>query len=125
MSYRFATRLLHEAFEPDKATGATTSSICQTTAYAKETAEDMAAIFAGRKQGFIYTRVGNPTLGVFERRIAVRPLSVQRLSDGNRLGYSGAPYGMRLQERHGIGKLLSYVFERESKLSRPFGKSLA
>lgn len=70
MSYRFATRLLHEAFEPDKATGATTSSICQTTAYAKETAEDMAAIFAGRKQGFIYTRVGNPTLGVFERRIA-------------------------------------------------------
>ena len=29
MSHRFATRLLHEAFEPDKATGATTSSICQ------------------------------------------------------------------------------------------------
>ena len=51
MSYRFATRLLHEAFPPDKATGATTSSICQTAAYAQETAEDMAKVFAGKNPG--------------------------------------------------------------------------
>lgn len=80
MSRRFATKLLHEAFEPDKATGATTSSICQTAAYAQETAEDMAKIFSGRKPGFVYTRVGNPTLATFERRIAALEEGIGALS---------------------------------------------
>ena len=80
MSYRFATRLLHEAFPPDKATGATTSSICQTAAYAQETAEDMAKVFAGKKSGFVYTRVGNPTLATFERRLAALEEGIGALS---------------------------------------------
>ena len=80
MSRRFATRLLHEAFTPDKTTGSTVAPICQTAAYAKETAEDMAEIFAGRKLGFVYTRVGNPTLTVFERRIAALEEGVGALS---------------------------------------------
>lgn len=80
MIRRFATRLLHEAFEPDESTGATTTSICQTTAYAQKTAEDMAKIFAGRKPGFVYTRVGNPTLATFERRIAALEEGIGALS---------------------------------------------
>lgn len=70
MSRKFATRLLHEAFPPDRATGATTAPLYQTTAFARETAEDMANIFVGRKPGFVYTRVGNPTLSSLEQRVA-------------------------------------------------------
>ena len=68
---RFTTRLLHEAFAPDAATGATTQPIFQTSAFYQETAEDMAQVFAGRKPGFVYTRVSNPTLMSLERRINV------------------------------------------------------
>lgn len=66
---KFATELLH-GFDPDKITGSTTAPIYQTAAYFHETAEDMEKIFAGRKAGFIYTRVGNPTTANFERRLA-------------------------------------------------------
>lgn len=66
----FATELLHYGLLPDKNTGSTTLPIYQTTAYNQDSAEDMEKIFAGRKPGFVYTRVGNPTTANFERRIA-------------------------------------------------------
>jgi O-acetylhomoserine (thiol)-lyase len=31
----------------------------------------MEAVFAGREAGFVYTRISNPTLDGFERRLAV------------------------------------------------------
>ena len=65
----FATELLH-GIAPDKLTGSTTLPIYQTAAYSQATAEDLEKIFAGRKGGFVYTRVGNPTTANFERRIA-------------------------------------------------------
>lgn len=64
---RFQTQVLHTI--PDKTTGATNTPIYQTSAYAVDTAEDMANIFKGRKPGYIYTRVGNPTLSAFESRV--------------------------------------------------------
>ena len=66
---KFATELLHGTM-PDKSTGSTTSPIYQTSAYYQESAEDMEKIFAGRKPGFVYTRVNNPTIAHFERRMA-------------------------------------------------------
>lgn len=66
---RFQTQVLHTI--PDKITGATNTPIYQTSAYAVDTAEDMANIFMGRKPGYIYTRVGNPTLSAFESRVTV------------------------------------------------------
>ena len=66
---KFSTELLHGT-SPDKLTGSTTQPIYQTSAYFQETAEDMEKIFVGRKPGFVYTRVNNPTIANFERRIA-------------------------------------------------------
>ena len=66
---KFSTELLHGT-APYKLTGSTTQPIYQTSAYFQETAEDMEKIFAGRKPGFVYTRVNNPTIANFERRIA-------------------------------------------------------
>ena len=69
---RFTTRLLHEAFAPDAATGATTQPLYQTSAFYQPTAEEMARVFAGRKPGFVYTRVNNPTMARFEQRVNAR-----------------------------------------------------
>ena len=65
----FATELLH-GIKSDKLTGSTTSPIYQTAAYQQETAEQMESIFKGKRAGFVYTRVGNPTVATFERRLA-------------------------------------------------------
>lgn len=75
---RFNTAVLHKI--PDKATGATNVPIHQTAAYAIDTAEDMANIFKGRKPGYIYTRVGNPTLSAFENRLTALESGVGAVS---------------------------------------------
>lgn len=107
---RFTTRLLHGSFGPDSATGATTQPIFQTSAFYQETAEDMARVFAGRKPGFVYTRVSNPTLMSLERRIndleggagavacasgmaAVSQAVLNVLREGDELVASGGLYG--------------------------------
>ena len=66
----FATELLHTKFSADKLTGATTLPIFQTAAYNHNSAEDLEKIFAGRKPGFTYSRIANPTVAAFEQRIA-------------------------------------------------------
>ena len=107
---RFTTRLLHGSFGPDQATGATTQPIYQTSAFYQETAEDMAQVFAGRKPGFVYTRVSNPTLMSLERRVneleggagavacasgmaAVSQAVLNVLREGDELVASGGLYG--------------------------------
>ena len=66
---RFATKLLH-AITPDKITGSTIAPIYQTASYYQDTAENLEKIFNRQKPGFVYTRIGNPTVANFERRIA-------------------------------------------------------
>lgn len=66
----FATELLHYGLLPDKNTGSTTLPIYQTAAYRQDSPEDLEKIFAGQKPGFIYSRIANPTVAVFEQRIA-------------------------------------------------------
>ncbi|OGV63114.1 MAG: acetyl-L-homoserine sulfhydrolase [Lentisphaerae bacterium RIFOXYC12_FULL_60_16] len=63
------TRVLHDAVKPDPETGATTPTIVQSTAFAYETAESLEAVFSGREPGYVYSRIANPTVTQFERRI--------------------------------------------------------
>ncbi|MFC1497999.1 O-acetylhomoserine aminocarboxypropyltransferase/cysteine synthase family protein [Verrucomicrobiota bacterium] len=65
------TQLIHGAFSPDKATGATTIPVFQSSSFAYKTAEELESIFAGRGAGFVYTRINNPTLDLFERRMNI------------------------------------------------------
>lgn len=107
---RFTTRLLHEAFAPDAATGATTQPLYQTSAFYQPMAEEMARVFAGRKPGFVYTRVNNPTVARFEQRVnaleggvgavacasgmaAVSHAVLNILSQGDEILASGGLYG--------------------------------
>lgn len=69
--YKFETLQLHAGQEqPDPVTGARAVPIYQTTSYVFRDTEQAARRFALEEDGNIYTRLGNPTNDVFERRIA-------------------------------------------------------
>lgn len=63
------TRLIHGAYVPDQITGATSTPIIQSTAFAYRSAEDIEAVFAGRETGYVYSRIANPTVSAFEARL--------------------------------------------------------
>ncbi len=67
---RFATKLIHSANPPDAGTGDTTTPIHQTTAYAYDSAAELESVFAGKAPGYVYSRLGNPTLTRLEQRLA-------------------------------------------------------
>ncbi|MCR4654613.1 MAG: PLP-dependent transferase, partial [Lachnospiraceae bacterium] len=66
----FNTRLLHGKSTQGFEQGQTLPPISQVSAFRYESMEDLEKVFAHKKMGFAYTRLGNPTLGAFERRIS-------------------------------------------------------
>ena len=67
----FETLQLHVGQENvDKATGARAVPIYQTTSYVFNNSAHAEALFGLQESGEIYGRLGNPTQGVFEQRIA-------------------------------------------------------
>lgn len=66
----FNTALLHQSFDGEKSTGSTLAPIFQSSAFAHESAEKLEAVFNNKAPGFAYTRISNPTVDSFERRIA-------------------------------------------------------
>src|SRR5687767_11641110 len=66
----FETRQIHAGQEPDPTTGARAVPIYQTTAYQFRDTKHASDLFALAEIGNIYTRIMNPTQGVFESRVA-------------------------------------------------------
>ncbi|MCF2737838.1 O-acetylhomoserine aminocarboxypropyltransferase/cysteine synthase family protein [Bacteroides caecigallinarum] len=67
----FETLQLHVGQEnADKATGARAVPIYQTTSYVFNNSAHAEALFGLQESGEIYGRLGNPTQGIFEQRIA-------------------------------------------------------
>jgi methionine-gamma-lyase len=64
------TKLIHAGHRPD-ATGAVTVPIYQTSSFAFRDSAHGAALFAGEQDGYIYTRIGNPTIRALEENLAV------------------------------------------------------
>jgi O-acetylhomoserine (thiol)-lyase len=67
---KFNTSLLHGNFDGDNNTGATLSPIYQSSAFGNKTAQNLENIFNNHEPGFSYTRINNPTIEAFEKRIA-------------------------------------------------------
>ncbi len=65
----FNTNLLHDGVMRDEK-GATLPPIYQSSAFEQDSAAELEGIFANRKMGYCYTRVGNPTVAAFENRMA-------------------------------------------------------
>ncbi len=69
--YRFETLQLHGGQVPDPTTGSRAVPIYQTTSYCFRDTAHAARLFALEEEGFIYTRIMNPTTDVLEKRIAL------------------------------------------------------
>jgi O-succinylhomoserine sulfhydrylase len=68
-SYRPETRLVHSGTLRSQY-GETSEALFLTQGFVYETAEDCEARFTGADPGFLYSRFSNPTVGMFEQRMA-------------------------------------------------------
>jgi O-acetylhomoserine (thiol)-lyase len=68
--FGFETRQVHAGQRPDPNTGARAVPIFQTTSYVFEDPEAAAAYFNLQEYGNTYSRIVNPTVAVFEERVA-------------------------------------------------------
>ena len=64
------TLALHAGWRADPSTGAVAPPIYQTTSYQFESTDQASRLFALQELGNIYTRLGNPTTGILEARVA-------------------------------------------------------
>ncbi|SDP73039.1 PLP-dependent aspartate aminotransferase family protein [Halobacillus aidingensis] len=70
-SYDVDTISLHGGQSPDPTTGSRAVPIYQTTSYVFHDTEHAQSLFALDEPGNIYSRIGNPTVDVFEKRMAL------------------------------------------------------
>jgi len=121
--FGFETRTVHAGSRPEPTTGARATPIYQTTSYVFEDTEAAAAYFNLQEYGNTYSRIMNPTVAVFEERVAnldggagavafASGLAAQAallfalLRPGDHVVCSSALYGGTItQFKHVLGKL--------------------
>lgn len=64
------TTLIHHGYDAAEHKGSLTPPLFQTSTYTFETAQQGEASFAGEDSAYIYSRLGNPTVELFEERMA-------------------------------------------------------
>ena len=118
----FDTLALHAGQSPDATFGSRAVPIYQTTSYVFRSTEHAASLFNMERAGHVYSRISNPTVAVFEERVAALEggvgaiatasgqaalhLAVATLLDaGHHVVASGALYG-------GSHNLLAYTLAR-------------
>ncbi len=69
--FSIATQAIHAGRHPDPVYGAVCMPIYQTSTFAFESCAQGAARFAGSEPGFVYTRMGNPTVAALEEAVAI------------------------------------------------------
>ncbi len=67
----FASRAIHHGYDPLSHEGALTPPLHLTSTYAFESAQAGGEMFAGEREGHIYSRISNPTCTLLEERMAV------------------------------------------------------
>ena len=65
----FQTKLLHGKAVDNYANGSTVPPVSLANAFAYESSEQLEKVFQNRAPGFAYTRIANPTVDAFERRV--------------------------------------------------------
>ena len=69
MLMEFQTKLLHGKAVDNYANGSTVPPVSLANAFAYESSEQLEKVFQNRAPGFAYTRIANPTVDAFERRV--------------------------------------------------------
>src|SRR4029077_10246032 len=118
----FDTLALHAGQSPDPTTGARAVPIYQTTSYVFRDTAHAASLFNMERAGHVYSRISNPTVAVFEERMAALEGGVGAIAtasgqaalhlaiatlmgSGSHIVASGALYG-------GSHNLLAYTLKR-------------
>ncbi|MBD8070894.1 methionine gamma-lyase [Bacillus sp. PS06] len=70
IEYQFETKAIHAGYEPKNHQDSLTSPIYQTSTFTFSTLEQGAKRFAGDEDGYIYSRLSNPTVSGLEERLA-------------------------------------------------------
>lgn len=68
---QFETQCIHGGYEPDPLTRSRQVPLYLTSAYTFADCDDAAAVFSAEKEGYVYTRINNPTNAVLEKRLAM------------------------------------------------------
>jgi methionine-gamma-lyase len=68
--YGFHTLAVHKGYEPDSQTGSLALPIHQTSTFVFPSAEVGGKRFAGEEAGYVYSRLGNPTVAALEEKVA-------------------------------------------------------
>jgi methionine-gamma-lyase len=68
---RFETEVIHYGYQSLNHQGSLVPPLFQTSTFTFPTAEEGEKRFAGESEGYIYSRLGNPTVNVLQERIAV------------------------------------------------------
>ena len=69
--WRFDTLVIHGSQTPELWRNASLAPIYQSAAHRYDSAEELSEVFAGKKEGFTYQRLNNPTNEVLEKRLAL------------------------------------------------------
>lgn len=67
---RFETAVIHEGYDTKDMMGSLSPPIFQTSTYTFDSAEQGERRFAGEEEGYVYSRLGNPTVAILEERMA-------------------------------------------------------
>lgn len=67
---KFETAVIHEGYDEKEMLGSLSVPLFQTSTYVFDSAEQGERRFKGEEAGYIYSRLGNPTVRVLEERIA-------------------------------------------------------
>ncbi len=84
---RFDTLALHAGAAPDPTTGARATPIHLTTSFVFRDSEHAASLFNMERAGHVYSRISNPTVAVFEERVA----ALEERRRGHRHGIAARP----------------------------------
>lgn len=68
---RFETEVIHSGYRADEHQDSLVPPLYQTSTFTFANAEQGEKRFAGEEEGFIYSRLGNPTVKILEERVAV------------------------------------------------------
>lgn len=80
---RFETDVIHKGYNAEQHNGSLAPPIFQTSTFVFDSAETGAARFAGEQEGYIYSRLSNPTVAMLEERIAAMEKGEKGLAFGS------------------------------------------
>lgn len=134
--FHFETEVIHSGYSPEKYEGSLTPPLFQTATFTFDNALQGEKRFAGEEEGFIYSRLGNPTVKMLEDRMAalekgeaglafssgmaaVSAILVALTKSGDHILCSQGVYGCTfgflelLKEKYGISHQFSLMDSRE------------